>query len=116
MTVKGLIVIIFSVGILILACISAVDTGDEIVSPIPTVSSEVRTTEGPDYIGYLKGTYVEGCIGEGATEDYCECTWNYMYRVFGVLEILRMSEVAEDGGLPNGLLEATKFCNAVHDI
>ena len=59
----------------------------------------------------LKQSFIEGCIEEDATYEYCSCAYEYLIDAYGLSKVIEISiEFDETGVIPDELWGAVKHC------
>jgi hypothetical protein len=69
------------------------------------------TQDKPEQSKVFKEEYMKGCITEGATYAYCDCTYDFMENKVGYKKLVELSiEFMETNKLPDIMLEAVSVC------
>ena len=91
------------------------DSQPTLERPAPALQEVVvptaRPTEALFDNSVFRNEYNEGCIGEDASREYCDCTYTYLESQMGVEGILRLAlEYAETEELSREMVDAYMHC------
>lgn len=76
----------------------------ELEGSVNEIIEDIIETDEID-IKEFKDNYMEGCMTE-ADNGYCECSWNYLLKVYGKDGLIRMSVDILRGEISDELIEA----------
>lgn len=82
-----------------------------ISSEEPTNNKQMKEPTNSKQSLDLKQNFIDGCTGEGANIEYCECSWNELRKIYSEKEIAEKGlEYKRTGELPDGFGEAVTNC------